>query len=160
MKILTLIFAVIFAFFYLIFLTAPNTQHDPGSLKTKQELEESLKYQPPEPPTNLGQEVDPDLAARLKDKKPDSDQESVKGRMAYAKELETCFLEKGMDFYITVSGKSKTAITFKWILMSRPLVYQINKDELLLRSLKRRGFKTATFTDGYHQSWEIDLAKM
>jgi hypothetical protein len=159
MKTLTVAFAVIFAFFYLISRTTMDTHSEPGTLKTKQELEKSLEYQPPTP-GNSDQEVDPDLAVRLKNKKPDSDQESVKGRMAYAKELETCFLEKGMDFYITVSGKSKTAITFKWILMSRPLVYQINKDELLLRSLKRRGFKTATFTDGYNQAWEIDLAKM
>ena len=57
----------------------------------------------------------------------------------------------------TFGGGLKDRITFSWPLMSRASVYQLNKSGDLLEGATKVGFKRATFTDGFDESWYYDL---
>ena len=76
-----------------------------------------------------------------------------------ATRMENKFLDQGMDVHVTVSGKNKDIITLKYVLISRPLVHQLNKDGTLIDNLQRMEFKKAIFTDGYRATWTFDLTK-
>jgi hypothetical protein len=41
--------------------------------------------------------------------------------------------------------------------MSRPMVYQLINDELVMGKFREFGFKKAIFTDGYFNTWTIPL---
>jgi uncharacterized protein YyaL (SSP411 family) len=81
----------------------------------------------------------------------------IASREAFANEAERHFLDQGMDFYITVGGASKTTITFKYVLMSRPLVYKIQQEESFIQRLRQEGFRKLILTDGYDDTWTINL---
>jgi hypothetical protein len=78
-------------------------------------------------------------------------------RDAFADVAERHFLESHMDVYVTVSGPNKTTIKFKYVLMSRPTVYNVMNDSGFVQQLKDRGFKKVIFTDGYDETWEYGL---
>lgn len=75
-------------------------------------------------------------------------------RKSVAKEFEKLFLEHGMDVYITVTGKENEIITFKYLLMSRPIAYKFLSDSDFYANLKKHGYKTVIFSDGYGTAWE------
>jgi len=82
----------------------------------------------------------------------------IDNRKNYAKQLELNYLEAGMDIEVSVSGKNQTTITLKNILLSRPVIYKLNKDGELLSKFKSLGFNKAIFSDGYN-SYTYDLTK-
>jgi hypothetical protein len=84
---------------------------------------------------------------------------SAQRREQYADELERKMLKEGQDFVVRVSGQNKTAITIRYVLMSRPFVYKLVNDSEFMERLRTLGFKKATFTDGYWQTWHYDLIK-
>ncbi|MDG1287484.1 MAG: hypothetical protein P8P30_07965 [Rickettsiales bacterium] len=78
-------------------------------------------------------------------------------RINYPKETETNFLKQGMDVYITVEGRNKDILRLKYVLFSRPLVYQITNQGRLMHTWKTLGFKKVIFDTGYRRHWDIDL---
>jgi hypothetical protein len=83
--------------------------------------------------------------------------EGVAGRQQYVEELEKEYLRKGYDVHLTATGPHKTLFTFKFILVSRPLVYQLSESDTFIAALRSRGFKKAVFTDGYNSQWNLNL---
>lgn len=81
----------------------------------------------------------------------------VAARDVYANMLEQEYLKKGMDVDISLSGADKSTIKFKYILISRPLVYQLMNDSDFMSNLRSAGFKKVIFTDGYYHTWNIDV---
>jgi hypothetical protein len=83
----------------------------------------------------------------------------IAARDFYVKTLEQEYLKKGMDVYITLHDTDKTTIKFKFVLFSRPLVNNLANNADFVGSLKSTGFKKAIFTDGYNDTWTLDLTK-
>jgi hypothetical protein len=79
------------------------------------------------------------------------------GRAAFAGELEKKFLSGGQDFVIQAIGEKATNLRIKWVLIGRPFVYKTVNETDFLQSMRRRGFKKVTFTDGYDGVWVYDL---
>jgi len=78
-------------------------------------------------------------------------------RRSFAKEAEQHMLEQNFDMYVKVSGPKDTIITFRYVLMSRPTVYQVINDSGFMGRLRALGFKKAVFTDGYYSTWNQPL---
>ena len=51
--------------------------------------------------------------------------EGIGGRQKYVEELELEYLKKGYDVHLSAIGPSKTTFNFQYVLVSRPLVYQL-----------------------------------
>jgi hypothetical protein len=83
--------------------------------------------------------------------------EGVAGREKYVDDLERVYLKKGIDVHLSATGPSKTVFTFKYVLVSRPLVYQLTNSKDFMTSLSTQGFKKAIFTDGYNSTWTVDV---
>ena len=81
----------------------------------------------------------------------------VQQRKDFVKKYELSLLDKGMDTTITAQGKDNTVFKMKYILMSRPLVYQLINNDSFMSNLKNHGFKKAVFTDGYDNTWTVDV---
>ena len=64
-----------------------------------------------------------------------------------------------MDTTITTSGKDNTTLKIKFILVSRVLVNELTKDGVLPSRWEQMGFKTIVFTDGYRETWTMNLKK-
>jgi len=93
----------------------------------------------------------PKVELTLKDK--------MRLRIDAARDFEDNALDKGMDMHVNVSGKNKDIITFRYVLISRPLVHKLGKDGELINRLRDLEFKKAIFTDGYDSSWTFDFSK-
>jgi hypothetical protein len=78
-------------------------------------------------------------------------------REVFAGTLEETYLKKSMDVDMSVSGKNNTTLKFKYVLVSRPLVYQLQNDSDFMGDLRRMGFTKVIFTDGYYHTWTIDV---
>ena len=78
-------------------------------------------------------------------------------REYYSNELEKKYLSQGMDVKVSVSGKDNTVLKLSYVLMSRPMVYQLTNDSNVISTLRDLGFKKAIFTDGYYNTWTQDL---
>jgi hypothetical protein len=73
--------------------------------------------------------------------------------------LEKDLLSKGMDFYFSFEGKNQDTLRAKYVLMSRPMVYQITNETDFLKNMELIGVKKVIFTDGFDSSWTYDLDK-
>jgi hypothetical protein len=78
-------------------------------------------------------------------------------RQKYVEELEVEYLKKGYDVHLSATGPHKTICNFKYVLVSRPLVYQLSQSDSFLSALRSRGFKKVIFTDGYDSGWSLDI---
>jgi hypothetical protein len=72
---------------------------------------------------------------------------------AYERQL----LDQGMDVYVSALGKTKQTLKVKWVLVSRPLVYKMINNPDFVSKLRELGFKKLIMTDGYNDTWSIDL---
>lgn len=95
-------------------------------------------------------------AAREKERAAAERKKGIADRAAFGDALERKYLSDGMDVTVTVSGPENTSIRISYVLMSRPLVYQLANGGTL-QSLESLGFKKVTFTDGFDDSWSYDL---
>ena len=102
-----------------------------------------------------------EIDKREETEKKRAEAEAEKGRAEvrakYADEAERLFLDQGLDFHVTVSGRSNTTISFKYVLMSRPIVYKMQNDTNLMQRLREMGFKKLIMTDGFYETWTFDL---
>jgi hypothetical protein len=78
-------------------------------------------------------------------------------REQFSQEVERIFLDKGMDVRVILEGRDKTVIRLKWVLWSRPLVYQWGKNAELFGKFRQLGFERIIFDTGFGQRWWYDL---
>jgi hypothetical protein len=81
----------------------------------------------------------------------------VDTRKLFAKTTEKAYLSQGMDVYISVSGVDATTIKMKYVLIGRPAAYKLSNDSRLIGNLRNMGFRKMILTDGYDDTWTIDL---
>lgn len=77
-------------------------------------------------------------------------------RKFYAQRWENESLDKGLSVTITVSGRNKDHITFKFALVSKVWKHELNKGTRL-GEMAKLGFKKFTLTDGWRDNWYWDL---
>jgi hypothetical protein len=68
-------------------------------------------------------------------------------------------LKNGIDAHITARGIGNKIYKFEYILLSRPLVYQMVNENNLVTKLRSHGFTKAILTDGNDRTWTFDLTK-
>jgi len=78
-------------------------------------------------------------------------------RQNFADAYERQLLDQGMDVYVSALGKTKQTLKVKWVLVSRPLVYKMINNPEFISKLREMGFKKLVMTDGYNDTWNIDL---
>jgi hypothetical protein len=84
------------------------------------------------------------------------------GRKGFADTLDTTFLKAGRDASFKVSGTKNTTLEMIYILVNRPLVYQITNESKFLENAWNAGFKKVIFRSGYgygSNSWTYDVPK-
>jgi hypothetical protein len=81
------------------------------------------------------------------------------GRMRFARDLEHKFLSDGQDFEIRAQGDNAATLRIKWVLIGRPFVYKMVNEGDFMANMKKRGFRTVVFTDGYNGTWRYDVPK-
>jgi hypothetical protein len=86
-----------------------------------------------------------------------AEQQGERRRHDYARELERRMLGQGSDVYVSLTGRNGTTMRMRWILVSRPLAYQIGEDGTILQRLRELGFRRFEITDGYDQTWYWNL---
>jgi hypothetical protein len=74
-----------------------------------------------------------------------------------AKEIENGMLSEGYDVHVNATGSDHTVLYLKWVLASRPLVYQLSQKGEFFETARNLGFKRIEITDGYEQTWHWDL---
>lgn len=84
------------------------------------------------------------------------EQQAADARQAGADNVERGMLAKGYDVTVTVSGPRNTTIKITYVLMNRPMVYQLEQSGLL-NQLRGQGFRKVIFADGYGTWWSYNL---
>jgi hypothetical protein len=85
--------------------------------------------------------------------------DDVDGRKAYADQLEKNMLSDGMDAHVSASGAKGTTLVIRYILVSRPFLYKLMNETPFLENIKKEGFTTVHFTNGYDLNGSYDIAK-
>jgi hypothetical protein len=78
-------------------------------------------------------------------------------RLLYASAMEQVFVKSGMDVSVSAIGKEKDQLRLKYALMSKPLVYKLQNEMDLQNQAKQMGFNKIIYTDGYDETWRVDL---
>lgn len=71
--------------------------------------------------------------------------------------IETTFLDAGRDPYAAAEGPEFRTLRLKYVLMSRPLVHQIQKSSKVMNKWRDLGFRKVILTDGYRETWTLSL---
>ncbi|QQQ01012.1 hypothetical protein [Lysobacter enzymogenes] len=78
-------------------------------------------------------------------------------RTIYASTIEENFIKNGLDIRTSVEGSKKDHLRLKYVLMSKPLVYKFQNEMKLDEQAKVFGFTKLIYSDGYNESWTVDL---
>lgn len=78
-------------------------------------------------------------------------------RAIYASTAEEIFVKNGMDVEVSASGSKKDQLRLKYVLMSQPLVYKFQNEMKINEQARVFGFKKIIYTDGYDETWTVDL---
>jgi hypothetical protein len=83
---------------------------------------------------------------------------TIENRKYYARSLEKKLLLEGFDIYVSVYGDYSDILLLKYVLMSRPLVYQLMSDTKLEHDIREQGFSKIYFDDenGNRWAWSVD----
>jgi hypothetical protein len=79
-------------------------------------------------------------------------------RTIYASATEEIFVKSGMDVKVSATGSKKEKLRLKYVLMSQPLVYKFQNEVKLTEQARSFGFKKIIYTDGYDETWTVDLS--
>jgi FKBP-type peptidyl-prolyl cis-trans isomerase len=79
-------------------------------------------------------------------------------RAEFAKRLEQGFLDQGMNYDVTVSGKENEVLKLKWALASKVTANALTKSDII-SSARSVGFKEVKLSDGYDFGWSWKLDK-
>jgi len=82
---------------------------------------------------------------------------SQQQRALYASAAEEIFVKNGMDVKVSASGAKKDQLRLKYVLMSQPLVYKFQNEMKINHRARLFGFKKIIYTDGYDETWTVDL---
>jgi len=82
---------------------------------------------------------------------------SQQQRTIYASASEEIFVKGGMDVKVSATGTKKDQLRLKYVLMSKPLVYKFQNEVKLPEQARAIGFKKIIYSDGYNESWNVDL---
>ena len=82
---------------------------------------------------------------------------SQQQREVFASATEEVFIKSGMDIKVTVAGAKKEQLRLKYVLMSQPLVYKFQNDAKLPEQARFLGFRKIVYSDGYDETWSVDL---
>ena len=66
-------------------------------------------------------------------------------------------MDRVKNVSISTEGNKASTLRIKYVLMSKPLVFNMSQDGGLMDRYRERGFKKLVLTDGYNQSWTLDL---
>lgn len=91
----------------------------------------------------------------------DAAREKVINKMAraeFAKRLEQGFLDQGLNYDVTVSGKENEVLRLKWALASKVTANALTKSDIITQA-ESFGFKEVKLTDGYDFGWSWKLSK-
>jgi len=80
-------------------------------------------------------------------------EQAIKIRKEIAAGLERQYLDNGADVYVTTSGSNHTTLRIKWVLMSRPEVYDTINRTREMDTFKALGFKEIVFSNGFGDAW-------
>ena len=83
--------------------------------------------------------------------------ESRANRIDYAEKYEGLMLKAGMDATVRAEGKNADTLVITYILVDRPLVYNMINDSDTMTVWRTFGFKKVRFSDGYEKSWTQSL---
>jgi len=86
----------------------------------------------------------------------------AEGRKRFADTLDTTFLKAGRDASFKVSAQKNTTLEMVYVLVNRPMVYQITNDSKFLENAWNAGFKKVIFRSGYgygSNAWTYDAPK-
>jgi hypothetical protein len=98
------------------------------------------------------------LKAELERRKKESSRlAGIATREVFARQLEKNYLDQGLDVYVSLHGQDNTTLKLKFVLFSRPLVHKFTNDAGAMAALRKAGFKKVILTDGYNQTWTLDL---
>jgi hypothetical protein len=78
-------------------------------------------------------------------------------RLAYGEQLEEEYLKGGLDVFVRVTGPRLTTIRLTYVLMSRPMAYQLTHNGAFMSLLRAKGFRQLILTDGCGATWDYDL---
>lgn len=78
-------------------------------------------------------------------------------RLLYASAMEQVLVKNGMDVNVSAIGKDNDELRLKYALMSKPLVYKFQNEMDLQNQAKQMGFNKIIYTDGYNETWRVDL---
>lgn len=78
-------------------------------------------------------------------------------RVTYASATEEIFVKNGMDVDVAANGSNKEQLRIKYVLMSQPLVYKFQNEMKLQDQARLFGFERIIYTDGYGDTWTVDL---
>lgn len=81
-------------------------------------------------------------------------------RKSYAEKSELNSLKSGMDIQWIVQGKNGTTLKIQYVLMGRPLAYNLLNNSSLVETWKNLGFKTVILTDGFNSTWVCKLESL
>lgn len=68
-------------------------------------------------------------------------------RDAYARELESHLLSRGLDATVRAIGKNHDTLRISWAAMSRPVVYNMMNGDGMRQQVPELGFKKVILTD-------------
>ena len=74
-------------------------------------------------------------------------------RKLLAQQMEHEFLMKNMDVTFTAEGASATTLLFKFVLVGRPLVEQLQTDGKFLQRYREAGFEEVIVEDRFGKGW-------
>jgi hypothetical protein len=95
----------------------------------------------------------PDTALVQEMAPPAPDIPTPSSRARFAAQLDTSYLEDGMDVKVRVQGKENTTLLIEYPLVNRVTAYQFSKSGTLWSDLKRFGFRKLIIGDGFESQW-------
>lgn len=78
-------------------------------------------------------------------------------RKQFARTYENQLLDKRINAEVTTSGEGSRTLTLKWVMVDRVFAHEMVKNHDQLWSMSTMGFWRFVLTDGYRDSWSIDL---
>jgi hypothetical protein len=145
--------------------TAQDAPYDPQKIleKAKREFAEKDYYTTVNTLTKLNasdlkERQASSLYSRAKAFVVKADAEEAKAkRLTYAETYERLMLKAGMDATVRTEGKNADTLAITYVLVNRPLVYNMVNDSDTTSEWRSLGFKRVRFSDGYESSWSQSL---
>ncbi len=78
---------------------------------------------------------------------------SPEARIRFAAQLDTGYLERGMDVTVRVGGERSTTLVIKYPLVDRVTAYDFSKSGSLWQDLRKFGFRRLVIGDGLGKEW-------